>query len=323
LTGIEIKVESNQKFLERKNVLVTGGAGFIGSHLIESIQSAGSITVVDDFSSGRKENIDTSKIKLIEQDVNSFPEDILKDIDVVFHLAAIASVPKSNEDPLTDFKVNAHATLRLLELIRKNKADITFFYPSTALVHGESNQEKISEETDVKPISFYGLSKYAGEHYVKLYSDIYGLKTKIARFFNVYGPRQHTHVIFDTLQKIASNPKHLSMLGTGKETRDFVFVKDVVSATLAFLDSPSSEKIINVGSGDAIPIEQLVSSILRLCNITDCKVDFSQKSWKGDVMKYRADNSKLNAFFKPAYSLDEGLRETIQWFENSYQKITR
>ena len=310
------------KSLEGKNVLITGGAGFIGSHLAEVLQDKCSVTVLDDFSTGRKENLDLSKVKLVEQDVSEISKDVLNDIDTVFHLAAIASVPKSTEEPLTDFRVNAQATLKLLELIRKNKSDTTFFYPSTALVHGESEQETLSEETNIQPISFYGLSKYTGEQYVKLYSDIYGINTKIARFFNVYGPRQHNHVIFDTLMKIAKNPKQLSMQGTGKETRDFVFVNDVIAASLTFLES--KEQLVSIGSGEAVPIGELVSTILRLCKITDCNVEFSQKSWKGNVTRYKADNSKISALgYKQEYTFEQGLKKNIEWFERVYQKITR
>jgi len=156
---------SQLKFWKDKKVLVTGGAGFIGSHLIEQLlQSNASVTVMDNFSTGKRENIDTSRIKLIEQDVNDLSEEHLSDIDVLFHLAASASVPLSNQDPLRDFQSNAQLTLKVLEQIRKSKSDVTFFYASTTLVYGESDKDKIPEDTGIHPISFYGLSKYAGEH---------------------------------------------------------------------------------------------------------------------------------------------------------------
>jgi len=301
--------------------LVTGGTGFIGSHLIEQLlQHGASVTVVDNLSTGKREHIDTSKINLIEQDVNDLSEDRLSGVDVLLHLAASVSVPKSNQDPMSDFRANSQLTLKLLELVRKSKADLTFFYPSTTLIYGESGLDKIPETTGANPLSFYGLSKYTGERYTQLYADLYGLKTRITRYFNVYGPRQQSQVVFDTIKKIAENPEKISMFGTGKEARDFIYVKDLVAATLAIVASPS-EGITNVGTGNAITIQEILATLLRICNIKDCEVTFSQRSRLGDVTKNRADVSRLSALgFHPSYTLDQGLTETIRWFEKEFNK---
>lgn len=307
-----------------KRTLVTGGAGFIGSHVVDALLERGSrVTVVDNLSTGRGENVDTGKVRFVKADLNRIKnfKELLEGTDIIIHLAASADVPTANRDPLADFATNAEASLVLLENVRKFAPDATVFYGSTVMVHGECEKERIDEDTQIEPVSFYGLSKYTGEHYSILYSGVYGLNVKIARYFNIYGPRYHSHVVFDILTKIAKDPKHLELFGTGEEARDFMFVRDAASATLRFLEVEDAPKIINMGTGSSISIKELVAEILCLCNIKDCQVSFSQRSWKGDVKKYRANVSRLKALgFEPQYSLTQGLTETIRWFEKTYAK---
>jgi len=310
-------------FWNEKNVLITGGAGFIGSHLVEALlEKKAQITIIDNLSNGRIENINSDKVKFVKMDMKDIKEkrNLLEDIDVLFHLAANADVPKSNVDPVMDFKSNAEITLQLLDEVRKSKNNPIFFYPSTALVHGESKKELIKEEDGINPISFYGLSKYVGEHYCGLYAKMYGLNVVRSRYFNVYGPRLHWHVVFDTIKKISESNGKLEMLGNGKQTRDFLYVGDVVNATLKLVEDKVNY-IVNVGSGKAISIEQLVKTILEICNKNQIEIVFSQNSWKGDVQHYNADISKLQELnFKPKYTLEEGLLKTIRWFEAAYNK---
>lgn len=310
-------------FWSGKNILITGGAGFIGSHLVEFLISQNSkITVIDNLSNGREENIDTEKVRFLKKDVGDINVDgeLLNNVDVVFHLAANADVPKANKDPLMDFKSNAESTLKVLEGIRKSNSDPIVFYPSTALIHGESGKERINEDWGINPISFYGLSKYIGEHYCELYAKTYGMKVVRGRYFNVYGPRLHCHVVFDTIRKISESDGKMEMLGNSQNTRDFLFVGDVVRATTILVEKKINYPV-NVGSGEAISIENLVHTLLELCNKKRIVVNFSQESWKGNVNHYNADIKRLKEIgFEAKYSLNEGLLKTIKWFEEAYKK---
>jgi nucleoside-diphosphate-sugar epimerase len=217
--------------------LVTGGAGFIGSHLVDRLMKEGyEVVVLDNFSAGKTENIQrhlrSQSFRLVKGDVRNL-EDVRKavgDIDVVFHLAAIVNVPLSIEDPLLVNDVNIEGTLNLLEASLKENIQ-RFIYISTCAVYGEARYLPINEEHPIMPLSPYGISKFTAEHYCKIFHHIHGLKTASLRLFNVYGPRQsegpYSGVITRFISRLRRGKPPI-IYGDGEQTRDFMYIDNVV-----------------------------------------------------------------------------------------------
>jgi UDP-glucose 4-epimerase len=313
-------------FLKEKRVLVTGGAGFIGSHLTEELLKQNrEVIVLDNLSSGYISNLPNSeKLTFVRGDIRDIGlvDKLVANCDIVFHLAEFIPntsnfgsghvIKYSVNDPLCDFDVSARGTLIVLDCAKKHKRK--FVFASTAAVYGNS-QNPLKENFRPRPISPYGASKLCAEEYVKLYSRIYNLQTSIARFFNVYGPRQYKYVMYDTLIKLRENPNCLQMLGTGEQIRDFVYVKDAVNALLMISrDEFAKGQVYNIGSGQPTKIKDVVNIMLKILGINP-KVIFLGSSWKGDIKTLVADISKVSKIgYKPEYSLENGMKELIDWF---------
>jgi UDP-glucose 4-epimerase len=314
-----------------QNVLVTGGAGFIGSHLVEALLGHGvkRIIVLDNLSCGHEENLPrSSSLEFVHGDIRNIDlvDRLAKKCDTIFHLAEYIPETKkygpghvvkySSENPLEDFEVNTKGTLIVLDAARKHKRKVIF--TSTAAVYGNTGLESIAEDTKALPMSPYGASKFCGEIYANSYSRIYGLPIVIARFFNVYGPRQRKYVMYDLLLKIANNPRQLEVLGTGKEERDFIFVLDAVDALLLLAERPEAEgHVFNVGTGVATPVSKVVKLLLHMANV-DSKFRFLSESWPGDLRSIVADINKIAALgFKPRFSLEEGTAKLVDWFRKT------
>ena len=314
-----------------KTVLVTGGAGFIGSHLTDELLNRGlSVTVLDNLSSGLLENLSCNKsLKFIEGDITNIAlvDELVKNADTVFHLAEYIPTTKSFgsghvvkfsvDSPLQDFDVSARGTLIVLNSAKKyNKK---FIFTSTAAVYGESS-ELLKESSLPKPMSPYGASKFCAEQYVTLYHRLYGLPTGIVRFFNVYGPRQLKYVMYDLSLRLQQNPSRLEMLGTGEEKRDFVYVKDAVKAVLLVAqDEFAKGEVYNVASGKQTSIKELVNQMLPFYDAKP-EVMFKGSSWTGDVKHLIADISKISSIgYQPEYQLSDGLPCFIDWFNKSNQ----
>lgn len=315
-----------------KHVLVTGGAGFVGSHLVDELLSRGhSVTVLDNLSSGLLGNLgDHKSLTFIEGDITNLTlvDDLVKQSNTVFHLAEYIPTTKSYgvghvvkysvDAPLQDFDVSARGTLIVLNSAKKHSKK--FVFTSTAAVYGESSS-LLKESSQALPISPYGASKLCAEQYVTLYHRLYGLPTSIVRFFNVYGPRQLKYVMYDLSLRIQKNPDHLEMLGTGEEKRDFVYVTDAVKALLLVAqDKFATGEIYNVGTGKHTRITELVNQMLRLYDAKP-EIVFKGSSWTGDVKHLIGDISKLNSIgFQPQYTLTDGLKEFAKWFQSGIIK---
>jgi UDP-glucose 4-epimerase len=319
---MDFEDENNRK----QTALITGGAGFVGSHLADRLAHEGmQVIVLDNLSSGRKSNISKKKVDFVLGDIRneSLVDKLVKKSDTVFHLAEFIPetikygaghvIKYSVENPLLDFDVSCFGSLMVLDKCRKYNKEIVF--TSSAAVYGETKIESIDEESKTLPSSPYGASKLCAETYMRLYSKLYGLPVTILRFLNLYGPRQHKYIVFDILSKLKKNPGKLEVLGTGFEQRDFIYVDDAVTAVLlAARSSTSDEKIFNVGTGSSTSIREMVEIILKILEL-EPEVSFTQTSWKGDIKKLGANTSKIAKLgFKPIHSLEDGLRETVNWF---------
>ncbi len=303
-------------------ILITGGLGFIGSHIVDHfIKNGNDVTIIDNLTSNvLPENHFGSAANLFIGDISdmSFLDTVFsKKYDYVFHLAANASVPESVKNEDVNFRSNVVGTYNVLRKAVKLKPSIIF--ASSSAIYGEYHGKQVSEEDLAKPNSPYGLSKLIGEDLCFHYGRMHGIRVVAFRLFNVYGPRHRRYVIPDLMEKIfqvsykKTAKKHVVMLGTGNEIRDFVNVKDVIRALLL----PQKHlamwgEAYNVGSGTYTRIKDLVYLVL---NELDMKynITFSGKSWQGDISGLYANISKIRRFgFEPSIDLRRGIRELIQ-----------
>jgi nucleoside-diphosphate-sugar epimerase len=306
-------------------VLVTGGAGFIGSHLVDRLLSEGfEVVVLDDFSSGRMENIshyeDLKEFHLVKGDVrsSSIVNKVVEGVDVVFHEAALVDVPLSIKNPLLFDEVNVDGTLNLLKA--SFDSDVKrFIFASSAAVYGDSKPAKKKENMPLKPISPYGVSKLSAENYVQVFNELYGLETVCLRYFNVYGPRQvfassYSGVITSFVNRLLKGQPPI-INGDGKQTRDFVHVDDVVSANLLALDGENVVgEVFNVASGISISIYELAKMLQRITNAKRSKPIFAEPRM-GDIKHTSADIGKAEELlgFRSKIRLEDGLSILVEW----------
>jgi UDP-glucose 4-epimerase len=314
-----------------RKVLVTGGAGFIGSHLVDAlVERDMQVRVIDNLSTGRLENLERSrdKIDFLEADLNDAVAlaRAVSGMDCVFHLAAIASVPRSIAKPMETHTACATATLTLLEACRK--AGIRrMVYSGSSSAYGNSNKPT-KQETDVPAaISPYAAAKLAGELYCQAFSAVSEVETVSLRYFNVFGPRQdpaseYSAVIpkFITLMLSGKPPV---IFGDGKQSRDFVFVSDVVQANLKAAEAPADQaagRVFNIGSGRKTTLLDLVSHLGKLLDVS-AKPKFD-KERPGDVRESLADISAAakHLGYEPEIDFEEGLRLSIDYYRSLVKK---
>jgi UDP-glucose 4-epimerase len=303
--------------------LVTGGAGFIGSNLVERlVEESVQVKVLDNLSSGFLQNLEAVRehIDFQEGDVRDMVtlQAIMSDVEVVFHQAALVSVPQSMEDPIETAMVNYLGTLNVLEAARHSGVRRVVFASSCA-VYGDLPQLPKKEEMDTKPLSPYAASKLHGETYARLYGDLYGLETVCLRYFNVYGPRQDPSSPYSGVISIfmdqAARGEQPTIYGDGEQYRDFVYVVDVVQANLLAAQRDGiSGMVINLGTGKSATVNSLWEKISELAGVQD--EPKSANSRPGDIRQSVAEISRAQELldFEPRYSLEEGLRLTWEWY---------
>jgi UDP-glucose 4-epimerase len=301
-------------------VLVTGGAGFIGSHLVSRLVAAGDeVTVLDDLRSSSKANLEAvaAQITIITEDVLGADMSSLVAegrFDRLFHLAGPAYVPPSIEDPAGDHRATVGATLKVLEALRHESPSTQLIYTSSAAIYGDPATQPIHEDLPPAPVSPYGLHKYTAEQEVRLYAVLYGLRTASARLFSVYGPRQHKQVIFDMVRKVVASPDKIEAHGDGTQVRDFVFVTDVAAALAHIAEhAPSHGEAYNVASGEPVTIAAIIEMVCEALGATP-EVVWSGAVRPGDPEKWIPSIEKLRALgFTPEVRTAEGIRRTVAW----------
>lgn len=308
--------------MENKRVVITGGAGFIGSNLVAELAKKNEVIVIDSLSTGKLENIkhlvDSEKIILKEGDIRDF--EILKsnfrNIDYVFHQAAMVSVQKSIEDPILTNEVNVNGTLNIL-LAARDEGAKKVIYASSCAIYGDSPILPKKEDMFPMPLSPYAVSKLIGEYYCQVFTEVYGVPTISLRYFNVYGPRQDANseyaAVIPKFIKRVLERKSPIIYGDGEQTRDFIFVKDVVNANIRAAEK-NATGVFNIASGRKISINKLANLIMEIMKRNPNL--FYEKPRLGEIKDSLADISKamkeLN--FRPEFSIEEGLKETIGWF---------
>lgn len=304
-----------------KRYLVTGGAGFIGSHLCEALVARGDhVVVLDNFCSGKPENLAglSGDLELIEGDVRSIA-DLGKDIgqvDAIVHLAALISGYDSLLTPDEYEDVNVRGLLRVIEFAAERNIG-RILLASSSTVYGNQHGISLSERVPPQPLTVYALTKLAGEHLLRLYGEAHGFSHCSLRLFNVYGPRQATdHPYANVTCKFAhaaANGLPVKLFGDGEQSRDFVYVSDVVRAFLSVLET-SRHSLYNVGTGQEARINDLLAT---LHDITGSPLTAEQcPPWPNDIRSIRADMSRFaqEFGFRPEMSLGDGLRRTVDFF---------
>ena len=307
-------------------VLVTGGAGFIGSNLARKLVEDGhySVRVIDNLSTGKRENLahflEQIDFQLGDIRMIDFVEPQLRDVEIVFHQAALPSVERSVNDPVATNESNINGTLNLL-LAARNMGVKRFVYASSSSVYGDSPTLPKHEEMPVNPLSPYALSKYAGEKYCQLFYKLYGLETICLRYFNVFGPNQdagsHYAAVIPRFISAIFSGNPITVYGDGEQTRDFSFVDNVVSANL--LAGQSNEGLggtFNIACGERISVNQLAEHLMNVINRRVPVVHTEPRP--GEVKHSLADISEAakRLGYNPSIDVWEGLRRSVAWAQS-------
>jgi UDP-glucose 4-epimerase len=299
--------------LEGKRILVTGGCGFIGSHLVHALWRDNEVVVIDDLSSGQLSNLEGCRVQFYQCSILNAIDSLFAGVEVVFHTAASVTVQGSIDDPCQDAQTNVEGLLRVLEAGRRQGVK-RFIFSASSAAYGEALHLPVGEDHSLRPDSPYAVSKLAGEYYTRLYHDLYGLETVSLRYFNVYGPRQvddgpYSGVI-SIFARCIREQRPLVIYGDGRQTRDFIHVQDVVRANLlaAQPDFAAQGQVINVGTG-------IATSILQLAQLMGGNDLIHAPARAGDVRESVADLSlaQRSLGFAPTVSLREGLRAYVDW----------
>lgn len=308
--------------------LVTGGLGFIGSHLIDTLMANRTrVCVFDNMSSGTLKNIrgwrGNRNLTIVKGDLLN-PADFTKlknnHFDVVYHLAANPEVRVGLTDPNIHFQQNVVATHNLLEHLRKTKTNPTLVFASTSTVYGEATKIPTPEDYGPQmPISTYGASKLASEALISAYAHNYNFKTRILRLANIVGPRSQHGVIYDFAQKLKRNPKELEILGDGTQTKSYLHISDCLEAMqLAQTKSPRQVEIYNVGSEDQINVKDIAHIVIEEMKLKNVKLTFTGgvdggRGWKGDVKNMLLDVNKLKSLgWKPKNNSRQAIRKATR-----------
>lgn len=311
-------------------VVVTGGAGFIGSHLIDFMfekNLVGEIVVIDNLSSGSinnvKHHLESKRLNLVVADLKNFDHswvEKFKDADAVIHLAANPEVRVSAIEPRIHFNENVVATFNVLEASRINDVKVHFF-ASSSTVYGDAKVIPTPETYPLEPISVYGASKAACEMLYHSYYSLYGFSVSIARYANIIGPRSSHGVIVDFINKLRKNPTKLDILGDGTQRKSYLYVRDAVEASFMLLKLAKEVKgfhVYNVGNEDWITVKDIADIVVEEMGLKNVQYVFKLttpdgRGWPGDVKLMLLDISKLkNLGWKPTLSSAEAVRKTVR-----------
>jgi nucleoside-diphosphate-sugar epimerase len=309
-----------------ERILVTGGAGFIGSHIVRRLLENGKkVRVVDDVSTGKEERIEDlrSSIEFVRGDLADrvVSDDVVQETQYVVHQAAVPSVQRSIQDPIGTNRANITATLNLLESCRKHGIR-RLVYAASSSAYGDTEVLPKREDMIPTPLSPYALQKLVGEHYCMLYTSLFGLETVSLRYFNVFGPAQDPHseysaVIPAFIARLLSGQR-LGVYGDGEQSRDFTYVENVVRANLLALEAANAAgKVFNIGCGTRITLNELIRLLEQILNVR-AAVDYVA-SRPGDVRHSLADVNLARKIlgYTPVVTIKEGLERTVEWFKGS------
>jgi UDP-glucose 4-epimerase len=305
-------------------ILVTGGGGFIGSHLVDLLLCNGhKVRVLDNFSTGHRSNLPMadSNLQVIEGDIRDLTavDRSVQGVDRIVHLAAVASVQASVDDPVGTHEVNLVGTVNLLEAALKYGVK-RFVFASSAAVYGDVKKLPVAEGIPLSPLTPYATDKLSSEYYINFYRRQHGLQAMVFRFFNIYGPRQdpsspYSGVISIFMQRAIAD-KPITVFGDGEQSRDFVYVADLVFLLRQALESEQVfDDPMNLGNGQATSLNQLLA-LIRKYSDKSLDVEYSAAR-SGDIQHSLADNSRLRQIlnYEKRFPVEEGLRKTFEWYQ--------
>ena len=314
-----------------ERVLVTGGAGFIGSHLVDRLVDSHDVVVLDDLSGGDinfiKHHLDEKRITFIKGSILSKTDvrKALDDVTTVFHFAAQPDVRLSATEPMTDFEVNMVGSMTLLEEMRKHDISRIIFASSGGTVYGDSEVFPTPEATPFAPISNYGAAKCAFEMYLSSYAELYGMSAVSLRMANIIGPRLTHGVIYDFYNKLKSNPTRLEVLGTGQQEKAYMYITDTVEAVMILSSKLARGHLpVNVGSGERLTVSKIAELAVKGLGVPDAKIEYtgSDRGWAGDVVITDLDIELLRRFgWQSKLSLEEGVNRYLQWLNETCGSI--
>ena len=316
--------------MENKNILITGGAGFIGSNMVEKLMSNNNITVIDNLNNHVgdrfiKKFYNNKNFNFINSDLLSYDSNRFNDIDVIIHFSANSDVRYGSEDPKKDFKNNVMVTQGILEYMRKKDIKEILF-ASSSTVYGEASIMPTPENYGpYMPISSYGASKMANEGFITAYSHYYGIKGSIFRFANIVGKNSTHGVIYDFINKLMKNNDRLEILGDGTQEKSYMHVSDCVNSMIFVHEKFKKTDIVNLGNDNTTPVKKIADYVVKGMNLKDVKYNFTGgidgRGWKGDVKKtYLAIDKLKKLGWKSKYTSDQSVevavRETIEQLKN-------
>lgn len=304
-------------------ILLTGGAGFIGSHLDDALISRGHhVTVVDNLVLGRKENIahlvDHPLFRFIEADLLDMPRmhTIFGEgrFDMVYHLAANSDIQKGGKEPMVDYNLTFNTTFNVLQLLKEFEIK-KFFFASTSAIYGETYDVLNEDYGPLKPVSNYGAGKLASEAFISAFSSTYDIQTWITRFPNVVGERFTHGVICDFIKKLRNNPEELEVLGNGEQCKPYVYVKDLVEAILYVIDNADDRyNVYMIGSDSRTKVKEIAAMVIEEMGL-NARIRYTggDRGWVGDVPEFRYDLSKINMLgWTAPHNSNDSVRLAIQ-----------
>jgi len=303
--------------MRNKLIVVTGGAGFIGSHIAWELVKDNDVIVIDNLYTGKAENVPPGA-KLVKADIRDYNAiaELVSNADYVFHEAAQVSVVESIRDPIFTEEVNVLGTLNIIRALLEGHGKLIF--ASSASVYGDNPNLPLKETERPRPLSPYGVTKATVEEYLRVYHELYGLPVVALRYFNVFGPRQSANQYAGVIsifinRALAGEP--LVIFGDGKQTRDFIYVKDVVRANLLVAESKRANgRVFNVATGKQTSILELAMKIIEITGTTSSII--FDKPRPGDIRHSLADITEIKKLgFEPEWSLEEGLKKTVEWYQ--------
>ena len=308
-------------------VLVTGGAGFIGSNLAdELIRQGAKVRIIDNFVTGNRENLEeiTGDFDFIEGDLNddSALRPAISDVDVVFHEAALPSVPRSVDNPQETHEACVNATFNLL-LKSKDSGVRRIIYAASSSAYGDQPTLPKVETMNPEPLSPYAAAKLMGEYYCRVFSQVYGIETLSLRYFNVFGPRQdpssmYSGVISRFIDAMMKNSRPI-IYGDGEQTRDFTYIANVIDANIRAAQTTSGiGQVMNVANGEKVSLNELLETLKTIAGTDDVAAEYLPER-RGDVKHSQADNRRAIEWlgYEKLIDLEEGLRRTIEWWKDS------
>lgn len=304
-------------------ILVTGGAGFIGSHLCDVLIADGhNVTVVDNLVLGKVENIEhlikSPNFRFMREDLNNTPamDMIFKDgeFDMVYHLAANSDIQKGGKDPMVDYQLTFNTTFNVLQMMKKYEVK-KFFFASTSAIYGETYDVLNEDYGPLKPVSNYGAGKLASEAFISAFASTYHIQTWITRFPNVVGERFTHGVIYDFIHKLQKNPNELEVLGNGEQCKPYVYVKDLV-AGIQFVINHSNEpyNVYMLGSDTRTKVKEIAAMVIEEMGLNaSIRYTGGDRGWVGDVPEFRYDLTKVNNLgWAASYDSNGAVRKAIQ-----------